>query len=105
MSFSSRFLNGLGPMQIGGVENMPLDYPASNFIVYQHFHGCIRNIKENLEMYDLAHPLKVVNAPTGCVVMSHCPTCLNGGYCSPSFAGSVCVCPVSFTGDDCSKRK
>ncbi|XP_028409982.1 protocadherin-like protein isoform X2 [Dendronephthya gigantea] len=97
-----QFLNGLGPMQIGGVESMPLDYPSSKFIEYKYFDGCIRKIKENLEMYDLSYPLKVVNAPAGCTIMAECPTCLNGGYCYPGFARSVCSCPAGYIGDDCS---
>lgn len=92
-------------MQIGGIENMPLDYPTSKYIEYRHFHGCIRKITENLEMYDLAYPLKVVNAPAGCTIMATCPTCLNGGYCFPGFARSVCSCPAGFVGDDCSGSK
>ena len=92
-------------MQIGGIENMPLDYPPSDFIVSKYFKGCIRKVTENLEMYDLAYPLKVVNASAGCTIMASCPTCLNGGYCYPGFARSVCTCPAGFVGDDCSESK
>ena len=102
MIFLYRYLNGLGPMQIGGIQDMPLKYPPSNAIVYKFFDGCIREVKENLEMYDMAYPLKNVNAPAGCKVMADCPKCLNGGYCVPGFARSVCSCPSGYVGDDCS---
>jgi hypothetical protein len=100
-----RFLNGLGPVQIGGIQNMPLEYPPSKYIVYKYFDGCIRKVMENLEMYDLSYPIKVVNAPRGCTVMAPCPSCLNGGYCIPGFARSVCSCPAGYVGDDCSGSK
>ena len=95
----------MSPVQVGGIENMPLEYPSSKYVVYKHFEGCIRNIKENLEIYDLANPLKVVNAPTGCTDMAPCPKCLNGGYCSPGFSRSICTCPAGFVGEDCSDSK
>ena len=110
MFFSLRFLNGLGPVQIGGIQNMPLEYPTSEYIVYKYFDGCIRKITENLEMYDLAYPLKVVNAPRGCTMgrsttMAPCPTCFNGGHCVPGVSHSVCTCLSGYAGDDCSERK
>ena len=45
---------------------MPLEYPSSEYVQYTHFRGCIRKIYDNLEMYDLGYPLKVVDAPVGC---------------------------------------
>ena len=84
---------------------MPLEYPSSEYVQYTHFRGCIRKIYDNLEMYDLGYPLKVVDAPVGCTVMAPCPSCLNGGYCHPGFARSVCACKMGFTGDDCSGSK
>ena len=95
----------MSPVQVGGIENMPLEYPSSKYVVYKHFEGCIRNIKENLEIYDLATPLKVVNAPTGCTDMAPCPKCSNGGYCSPGFPRSICTCSAGFVGEDCSDSK
>ena len=100
-----RYLNGLGPIQVGGIENMPLEYPSSEYVLYKSFRGCIRKIRENLEMYDLGYPLKVVNAPVGCTLMAKCPSCKNGGYCYPGFSRSICTCPMGFIGDDCSGSK
>lgn len=92
-------------MQIGGIEGMPLQYPHSNYTVYKYFHGCIRKITENLEMYDLSYPLKVVNAPAGCTLMASCIKCKNNGYCVPGAGRSTCACPPGYVGDDCSGSK
>ena len=102
---TSRYLNGLDPIQVGGIENMPLDYPTSEYIEYTYFTGCIRKVTENLEMYDLGYPVKVVDSPMGCTIMAECPDCKNGGYCTPGFSRSVCTCTMGYVGDDCSGRK
>ena len=97
-----RYLNGFGPLQIGGTEN-ELKYPS---IPYQKFEGCIRNIKDNGKMYDLANPLKIVNAPVGCQLANKCPDCNGKGYCEPLWnRPSICVCNLGYSGTYCNASK
>ena len=101
--FFFSFLNSIWPLQIGGVENPEITYPALN---YTGFVGCIRKITNNKHMYDLKNPIKVVNSPEGCTKAQICPFCSNNGYCEPSLEkDSVCVCDVGYSGDDCSTSK
>nr|QDE55751.1 cadherin 1 [Nematostella vectensis] len=98
----SVFLDGFGPLQIGGVSNPNMDFPD---IPYTGFKGCVRNIKDNHNLYDLKNPLKVVNAPEGCQLASACPECKNDGYCEPLMArDSICVCNPGYSGKHCDGR-
>lgn len=98
----SRYLNGFGPLQIGGVES-ELEYPT---IQYTGFRGCIRNIYDNGDMYDLYSPPKEVNAPRGCELAGPCPDCNDHGYCEPKWnVPSICVCDLGFSGINCNGSK
>ncbi|XP_048576731.1 protocadherin-like protein isoform X1 [Nematostella vectensis] len=99
----SVYLNGFGPLQIGGVET-DLTFIG---ITTTGFRGCIRNIIDTEKMYDLRNPIKVVNAPEGCTLAGTCPNnCNDKGYCEPSLmAGkSMCVCDLGYTGRACNDR-
>ncbi|XP_028392611.1 protocadherin-like protein [Dendronephthya gigantea] len=95
------YLNGLGPLQIGG-SSFAFSHPS---VTAQSFYGCIRNIYDNNRMYDLHNPLKVVNASLGC--KRGCQSeCQNEGYCEAEMYNgkSCCTCVPGFTGCDCSQR-
>ena len=96
------YLNGFGPLQIGGVETK-LDNPKIN---YGGFIGCIRRVTDDIKMYDLENPLKEVNTKLGCKLDNNaCPDCNDHGYCEPLWYKSICVCDLGYTGVDCSASK
>lgn len=97
-----RYLNGFGPLQIGGVENA-LENAKIN---YAGFKGCIRNIKDNDLMYDLLNPLKERNTELGCKLENNlCPDCNDHGYCEPLWTNSICVCDLGYSGPNCNSSK
>ena len=97
-----RYLNGFGPLQIGGVENA-LENAKIN---YAGFKGCIRNIKDNEVMYDLLNPLKERNTELGCNLENNlCPDCNDHGYCEPLWTNSICVCDLGYNGPNCNSSK
>ena len=96
------YLNGFGPLQIGGVQNV-LNNPKIN---YGGFRGCIRNIKDNNIMYDLLNPLLERNTELGCKLENNpCPNCNDNGYCEPLWTNSICVCDLGYTGPNCNSSK
>ena len=97
-----RYLNGFGPLQIGGVQNV-VNNPKINF---GGFKGCIRDIYDNGLMYDLLNPLLEKNTELGCKLVNNaCPDCSGKGYCEPLWTNSICVCDLGFTGPNCNKSK
>ena len=71
LSFDGSYLNGFGPLQIGGVENAINDLKIN----FTGFKGCIRNIYDDGKMYDLFNPLKEINTELGCRLNNPCPNC------------------------------
>ena len=74
---------------------------------YTGFTGCIRDIYDNGDMYDLNDPVKVENAPKGCELARPCADCpKDRGYCEPRWnEESICVCDMGYTGSSCSDSK
>ena len=67
--------------------------------------GCIRNIIDNGNMYDLNKPLAQSNSGLGCPDLEiDCPPCYHG-YCDTSKNEFKCVCDFGWYGDQCSTRK
>jgi len=79
-----RFINGIYPLQVGGVRDYTLGFPNQNLnnrtYRFLPFKGCIRNIVDNGRMYDLRFPLLSYNSETGCSLFAgmFCPPCLYG---------------------------
>ncbi|EDO48968.1 predicted protein [Nematostella vectensis] len=92
-------LNGVWPLQVGGVSNTELSYPS---LVYTGFVGCIRNLVDFGDMYDLDKPLVQVNSAKGCELAMRCPPCGSDSYCEPQInRASYCVCNLGKTGFEC----
>ena len=104
LPLTNRYLNAAGILQIGGVENPDQHYPN---ISYSGFTGCIRNIIDNGDMYDLEKPIRQWRTNTGCRVTGFsCPTCRNQGYCDPQMnRPGKCICYPGFHGENCELSK
>lgn len=102
LALNFSYLNGFGPLQIGGVENKLNDAKIS----YAGFQGCIRNIKDNNVMYDLLNPPFQKNTELGCKLENNpCPDCNDHGYCEPLWTNSICVCDLGYSGPNCNSSK
>ena len=102
--FFGSYLNGFGPLQIGGVQTALTDlFPKISF---GGFKGCIRDITDNGLTYDLLNPLLQVNTELGCKLDNNaCPDCSGHGYCEPLWTNSICVCDLGYTGPNCNQSK
>ena len=102
--FFCSYLNGFGPLQIGGVQTALTSlFPKISF---GGFRGCIRDITDNGLTYDLLNPLLQVNTELGCKLDNNaCPDCSGHGYCEPLWTNSICVCDLGYTGPNCNQSK
>ena len=102
--FFCSYLNGFGPLQIGGVQTALTSlFPKISF---GGFRGCIRDITDNGLTYDLLNPLLQVNTELGCKLDNNaCPDCNGHGYCEPLWTNSICVCDLGYTGPNCNQSK
>ena len=102
--FFCSYLNGFGPLQIGGVQTaLSSLFPKISF---GGFRGCIRDITDNGLTYDLLNPLLQVNTELGCKLDNNaCPDCNGHGYCEPLWTNSICVCDLGYTGPNCNQSK
>ena len=102
--FFCSYLNGFGPLQIGGVQTALTSlFPKISF---GGFRGCIRDIPDNGLTYDLLNPLLQVNTELGCKLdNTACPDCNGHGYCEPLWTNSICVCDLGYTGPNCNQSK
>ena len=102
--FFCSYLNGFGPLQIGGVQTaLSSLFPKISF---GGFRGCIRDITDNGLTYDLLNPLLQVNTELGCKLDNNaCPDCSGHGYCEPLWTNSICVCDLGYTGPNCNQSK
>ena len=97
-----RFINGLNPLQLGGIKNKNLAYPP--LTVKDSFSGCIRKVTDNGIVYDLSKPIEEKDVGLGCPLANACPNCVFG-YCKMDQRPFVCVCQFGWTGDNCDRRK
>ncbi|XP_002740242.1 neural-cadherin-like [Saccoglossus kowalevskii] len=105
----SELLNLNTALQIGGVSQEPaFSYPPDIGIdLTDRFHGCIRNVNQDGEVYDLGNPAQEVNSVPGCVAADvNCfdneePLCING-TCMADFNTAYCICDSGYYGDRCS---
>jgi hypothetical protein len=101
-----RYINGLYPLQIGGMRDTTLGYPDLESITKgSDFQGCVRNIIDNGIMYDLKMPLDQFDTIVGCPTLKRrCPVCYQG-QCDMSKPTFTCVCKFGWKGEFCSERK
>ncbi|XP_030062620.1 cadherin EGF LAG seven-pass G-type receptor 3 [Microcaecilia unicolor] len=99
-SSSKKSLDLTGPLLLGGVPNLPENFP----VAHKEFVGCMRNLYVDSKRIDLAAYIANNGTSAGCHAKhSFCDSspCKNGGSCSVTWGSFTCECPLGFGGKDC----
>ncbi|XP_032989039.1 cadherin EGF LAG seven-pass G-type receptor 3 isoform X1 [Rhinolophus ferrumequinum] len=97
---SKKSLDLTGPLLLGGVPNLPENFPVS----HKDFIGCMRDLHIDGRRMDMAAFVANNGTMAGCQAKLHfCDSnpCKNSGFCSERWGGFSCDCPVGFGGKDC----
>ncbi|KAL4656773.1 cadherin EGF LAG seven-pass G-type receptor 1-like [Arapaima gigas] len=89
-----------GPLLLGGVPNLPEDFPVRN----RDFVGCIRNLTIDSQPIDMAGFIANNGTAAGCAAKhDFCSKnmCQNGGTCINKWNTYFCDCPLRFGGKNC----
>ncbi|XP_069062320.1 cadherin EGF LAG seven-pass G-type receptor 3 [Pleurodeles waltl] len=99
-SSSKKSLDLTGPLLLGGVPNLPENFP----VVHKEFVGCMRDLYIDSKKIDLASYIANNGTSAGCHAKhSFCDSnpCKNGGSCSVAWGTFTCQCPLGFGGKEC----
>ncbi|XP_010148518.1 PREDICTED: cadherin EGF LAG seven-pass G-type receptor 1-like, partial [Eurypyga helias] len=97
---SKKSLDLTGPLLLGGVPNLPEDFPVHN----RQFIGCMRNLSIDSKPIDMASFIANNGTLPGCAAQrNYCETnwCQNGGTCINKWNMYICECPVRYGGKNC----
>ncbi|XP_075403418.1 cadherin EGF LAG seven-pass G-type receptor 3 [Tenrec ecaudatus] len=97
---SKKSLDLTGPLLLGGVPNLPENFPVS----HKDFVGCMRDLHIDGRRVDMAAFVANNGTTAGCQAkLRFCDSspCKNSGLCSERWGGYVCDCPVGYGGKDC----
>uniref|UniRef100_A0A8C3K526 Cadherin EGF LAG seven-pass G-type receptor 1 n=1 Tax=Calidris pygmaea TaxID=425635 RepID=A0A8C3K526_9CHAR len=97
---SKKSLDLTGPLLLGGVPNLPEDFPVHN----RQFVGCMRNLSIDSKPIDMAGFIANNGTLPGCAAQrNYCETswCQNGGTCVNKWNTYICECPVRYGGKNC----
>ncbi|XP_051975378.1 cadherin EGF LAG seven-pass G-type receptor 1 [Xyrauchen texanus] len=89
-----------GPLLLGGVPNLPEDFPVQN----RDFVGCIRNLTIDSKPIDMADFIAHNGTLAGCAAKRDFCTkvvCQNGGVCVNKWNTHICNCPLGYGGKNC----
>ncbi|XP_013196318.2 protocadherin-like wing polarity protein stan [Amyelois transitella] len=95
-----RFLDLTGPLQIGGLPNIPSSFQVKN----KDFVGCISDFYIDHKFVDLNSFVADNGTLAGCPEKrSQCSSapCYNGAECTDLWDTFLCDCPEGHTGKDC----
>ncbi|XP_066111220.1 cadherin EGF LAG seven-pass G-type receptor 1 isoform X2 [Saccopteryx bilineata] len=99
-SGSKKSLDLTGPLLLGGVPNLPEDFPVHN----RQFVGCMRNLSIDGRNVDMASFIANNGTRAGCAAQRNfCEGvwCQNGGTCVSRWNTYLCQCPLRFGGKNC----
>ncbi|XP_055421959.1 cadherin EGF LAG seven-pass G-type receptor 1-like [Bubalus kerabau] len=99
-SGSKKSLDLTGPLLLGGVPNLPEDFPVRN----RQFVGCMRNLSIDGRHVDMASFIANNGTRAGCAAQRNfCDGtwCQNGGTCVSGWNTYLCECPLRFGGKNC----
>eukprot|EP00079_Xenopus_tropicalis_P015439 XP_004913058.1 PREDICTED: cadherin EGF LAG seven-pass G-type receptor 1 isoform X2 [Xenopus tropicalis] len=97
---SKKSLDLTGPLLLGGVPNLPEDFPVQN----RQFVGCMRNLTIDNKPIDMASFIANNGTLAGCAAKKNfCDTsfCQNGGTCVNKWNTYYCECPLHYGGKNC----
>uniref|UniRef100_A0A8C4ZT26 Cadherin, EGF LAG seven-pass G-type receptor 3 n=1 Tax=Gadus morhua TaxID=8049 RepID=A0A8C4ZT26_GADMO len=100
---SKKSLDLTGPLFLGGVPNVPDNFPFGA----REFIGCMKDLHVDSKPLDLAAFIANNGTVPGCSAkLPFCKSnpCQNGGTCSDSWETFSCECPLGFGGKDCTMR-
>uniref|UniRef100_A0AAZ3P386 Cadherin EGF LAG seven-pass G-type receptor 1 n=1 Tax=Oncorhynchus tshawytscha TaxID=74940 RepID=A0AAZ3P386_ONCTS len=89
-----------GPLLLGGVPNLPDDFPVRN----RDFVGCMRDLTIDSKTVDMASFVANNGTAAGCTAKKDFCTesvCLNGGMCVNKWSTYSCGCPLGYGGKNC----
>ncbi|KAM3859079.1 cadherin EGF LAG seven-pass G-type receptor 1 [Diretmus argenteus] len=95
-----RSLDLTGPLLLGGVPNLPEDFPVRN----RDFVGCMRNLSIDSKPTDMASFIANNGTTAGCPAKKNFCTqdvCQNGGVCLNKWNTYGCDCPTGYGGKSC----
>uniref|UniRef100_A0A8C8B6Y9 Cadherin EGF LAG seven-pass G-type receptor 1 n=1 Tax=Otus sunia TaxID=257818 RepID=A0A8C8B6Y9_9STRI len=101
---SKKSLDLTGPLLLGGVPNLPEDFPVHN----RQFIGCMRNLSIDSKPIDMASFIANNGTLPGCAAQrNYCETnwCQNGGTCVNKWNTYICECPVRYGGKNCEQGR
>ncbi|XP_071982915.1 cadherin EGF LAG seven-pass G-type receptor 3 isoform X3 [Engystomops pustulosus] len=99
-SSSKKSLDLTGPLLLGGVPNLPENFP----VTHREFIGCMKDLYIDSRKIDLASYIANNGTSAGCnAKQSYCDPnpCKNGGNCTVAWGTYTCACPLGFGGKDC----
>ncbi|XP_030641031.1 cadherin EGF LAG seven-pass G-type receptor 3 [Chanos chanos] len=100
-SSSKKSLDLTGPLFLGGVPNLPENFPFGT----REFIGCMKDLHIDNRPLDMAGYIANNGTLPGCSAkLPFCKSnpCQNGGTCRVSWETFSCDCPLGFGGKDCS---
>ncbi|XP_072569096.1 cadherin EGF LAG seven-pass G-type receptor 2 [Paramormyrops kingsleyae] len=101
-SGSKKSLDLTGPLLLGGVPNLPEDFPVRN----RQFVGCMKNLRIDHQQVDMEDHIANNGTVPGCFAKKHfCNNnpCQNGGTCVNRWGSYSCDCSLGFGGRNCEK--